>query len=70
MSEEVCDEPRTDTIIETNILSIYHEAVQKTLKALEKINNESVKLQKETIIRRWTQIGVMVERARHGYRRF
>ncbi|KAL8823188.1 MAG: hypothetical protein Q9191_006088 [Dirinaria sp. TL-2023a] len=70
VSKEACDEPRTNTIIETNILSVYHEAVQKTLKALDEIDNESVKLQKETLTRRWLQIEVTVERARRGFRRF
>lgn len=70
VSEEACDEPWTNTIIETNILLVYHEAVQNALKALDKIDNESVKLQKETLTRRWLQIEVTVERARHGLRRF
>lgn len=68
VSEEAYDEPRTDAIIEKSIFSVYQEAAQKTLKALDNINNESVKLQKKTLVRRWTQIKVMVDGARNGYR--
>lgn len=66
ISEEACDESQVNVIIEKHILQVYQDAAEKALKALENMNDQSVKHQKEALVRRWTQIKSVVEQARHG----
>lgn len=62
---EAHDEAQANEFIATKVLQVYSWEAEEALKALQRVNNVGMQVQKRTLVKRWVQIRDMIQRA-HG----
>ena len=61
--KNVRDQSNADSFIRANILQRYKVEAEQALKTLKDVDDKSLQQQIQTLVKRWTQIEVMLEKA-------